>query len=409
MPVFHYKALKDNGEVRSGVIDADTPRDARTKLRVQNLFVTDLQTAVGAATPAEAQRTKVPLPQFLSRRRLSELAVVTRQLATLLNAGITLSESLKALVEQAESKSLETALRDIRERIAGGTTFADALAFHPNYFNELYVNMVRAGEAAGTLGPILARLADYLQAQNRLRGKVVAALTYPIIMLMMGFLVMLFLLVFVVPKITQVLIQQKRTMPVPTQILIAVSSFMKSYWWLVLALLAALYALVQLIKSTDRGRLWWDTWILKVPILGTLFKKQAISRFAATFATLLESGIPAMAAIAIVRNVVDNMRLAVTLDEVRTKIMEGADISTPIKKSKVFPAVVGYMIAIGEESGQLENLLRKVAETYDEEIEVTAQRVTSLLEPCIIVLMAVVVGFIVLSILLPILEISRLR
>ncbi len=404
MPVYQYKALKRTGETASGIIDADSPREARNKLRGQSLLVTDITPVEETAQAAP----RVSLPRIFSRRRLSEVAIMTRQLATLLAAGIPLAQSVTALIEQCESKQLEAVLRDVKEKVVSGRTFADALSGHPYVFNKLYVNMVRAGEASGNLDVILARLSDYLHSQYRIQGKVLAALTYPLIMVVVGIGVVTFLLTYVVPKIMLILEQQKRVLPLPTELLLGFSAFLQNFWWLILAVLAFFYALVRLMLSTEQGRYTYDSLKIRVPILGQFFKKQAISRFAATFATLLESGIPALEALKIVRDVVDNQVLARVLDEVGAKVLGGADISTPLKRSKIFPPVLSYMVAIGEESGRLEELLRKISEAYDEEIELSAQRMTTLLEPVLVVAMAVVVGFVVLAILLPILQMSKI-
>jgi general secretion pathway protein F len=307
-----------------------------------------------------------------------------------------------------ESRPLASALRDIREKIGSGTTFADALANHPAYFSDLYVNMVRAGEASGSLDVVLAGLADYIQSQHRLHARVMAALTYPIVMVVIGVGVVSFLLMFVVPKILVVLKSQKAALPLPTEILIAVCAVVTQFWWMFIIAFFGLWVLKRVIVATPKGRLAYDSMLLKMPVLGELFRKQAVSRFASTFAALLESGIPAVEALGIAKSVTGNMVLSNCLDEVRQKIIQGSNIAGPLKKSKVFPPVMGYMVAVGEESGRLEQLLRKVAEAYDEEIEVTTQKVTAMLEPVLIVVMATVVGFIVLSILLPIIEMSKL-
>ncbi|MEK7866241.1 MAG: type II secretion system inner membrane protein GspF [Planctomycetota bacterium] len=404
MAVYEYKALKHDGTPTTGVIDADSPRDARTKLRAQELHVTDLETY--AAARAKEIRIELPFGKTLSRKRLSDMAVLTRQLGTLLNAGIPLAQAMNAMIEQTDDKAVEAVLRDARERITQGASFADALAFHPKYFGELYVNMVRAGEASGSLDQVLHRLADYLQKQARTRGKIAAAMTYPVIMLIVGAGVVIFLMSFVVPQIVNRLVQQRglASLPLPTVILMTVSDFVKTWWWALLAAVFGGLAFLRILTRTPAGRLAWDGFLLKLPLLGDLFKKTAISRFATTFATLLESGIPAMEALSIVKQVVDNMVLSKVIEEVRAKVIEGADISTPLKNSKIFPPVVSYMIAIGEESGKLEELLRKVSDAYDEEVDITTQKVTTLLEPLMIIALAVVVGFIVLAVLLPILE-----
>lgn len=407
MPVYEYKALKRDGTPTMGVIDADSPRDARAKLRAKELHVTDIETY--AAAHAKKIRIELPFGKTLSRKRLSDMAVLTRQLATLLNAGIPLAQAMSALIEQTDDQALEAVLRDTRERITQGSSFADALAFHPKYFGELYVNMVRAGEASGALDVVLHRLADYMQKQARTRGKVAAAMTYPMIMVIVGAAVVIFLMSFVVPQIVNRLVQQRglAALPLPTVVLMTISSFVKTWWGALLAAAFGGIAFIRAVTKTAAGRLAWDSFLLRVPILGELFKKTAISRFATTFATLLESGIPAMESLAIVKQVVDNMVLSKVIEEVRAKVIEGADISTPLKNSKVFPPVVSYMIAIGEESGKLEELLRKVSDAYDEEVDITTQKVTTLLEPLMIIALAIVVGFIVLAVLLPILEQAR--
>ena len=407
MPVFNYRALKDDGASEAGVIDADSPKEARLKLKGRKLHVTELQSVGGA--PGESKAKALFRKSLFARRRPDEVALLTRQLATLLGSGIPMIGALTALIEQSEHRDLKAALMDVREKVSQGGSLSDALGGHPVYFSDLFVNMVRAGEAGGNLDKVLARVADYLHAQNRTRAKVMAALTYPIIMLVIGVGVVAILLTYVVPKILEVIEKQgKAALPLPTEILVLVSGFMGNYWWAILGALVLLFVIYFQARATPGGRLWIDTMKLRIPVLGNLVRKSAIARFALTFATLLESGLPVLEAMGVVRKVVDNALLAVTLDTIRQKIAEGADIATPLKQSRVFPPVVGYMIGVGEESGRLEELLKKVAQSYDEEVEVAAQKLTALLEPLMIVIMAFVVGFIVLAIMLPILQMSNI-
>ncbi len=405
MPVYTYKALKEDGGPDGGIIDADSPKDARLKLKGRRLHVTELASVEEARGGAAAR----PVFRLFRRRRPQEVAMLTRQLATLLGSGIPMIGALTAIIDQTEHRDMKTSLMGIREKVSQGGSLSDAMAMHSVYFNDLYVNMVRAGEAGGNLDKVLFRVADYLHSQNRTRAKVVASLTYPIIMLVIGVGVVAILLTYVVPKILEVIKKQgKAALPLPTEILVLVSGFMGRYWWLLLAgVIGIAYAYWQ-ARQTPAGRLWTDTMKLRIPVVGNLIKKAAISRFAITFATLLESGLPVLEAMGVVKRVVDNALLAETLEMVRQKVAEGADIATPLKNSKVFPPVVGYMIGVGEESGRLEELLKKTAEAYDEEVDVAAQKMTALLEPLMIVIMAVVVGFIVLSILLPILQMSNI-
>jgi general secretion pathway protein F len=347
--------------------------------------------------------------RLFRRRRPEDVAMITRQMATLLGSGIHMIGALTAVIEQVDYRDLKTALMEVRERVSQGGSLSEALATHSFYFPELYVNMVRAGEAGGNLDRILFRLADYLHAQNRTRARVTAAMTYPIIMLVVGVGVVSVLLTYVVPKILEVIQkQQGAALPLPTVVLMTVSGFMGRYWWALLAGVAAAYAVYLRARATPGGRLRIDTVKLGIPVVGNLMRKASISRFAVTFGTLLESGLPVLDSLAVVKRVVDNALLAQAIETIRQRVAEGADIATPLKQSKVFPPVVGYMISVGEESGRLEDLLKKIAQSYDEEVEVAAQKLTSLLEPLMIVLMAGVVGFIVMAIMLPILQMSNI-
>jgi general secretion pathway protein F len=405
MPIYEYKAINEKGDTVNGILDADTPKAARTVLRAKKKHVTDIKEVRDVG--GEARRSR--MPSFLRRKHREEIAMVTRQLATMLKAGIPLAQAVNALVEQASKQDIEAILRDVREKITQGAGLAEALAFHPTYFSDLYVNMVRAGEASGNLDAVLTRLADYGQQQNRLRGKVKAALTYPIVMVVFGVIVVFVLTTFVVPRILEVLRTAKRdaALPLPTQLLNGVSNFLQSWWWLVVIAVIVAFTLFKLLLKDERYRLAWDRFILTLPVFGELLKKQAVSQFAVTLSTLLKSGIPALQALAIVRNIMQNRVLKQVISEIHDRIIEGADIATPLKKSGVFPPVVGYMVSIGEQSGQLEEILDRISESYDDEIELTVQKVTSLIEPVLIICLAGGVGFIVLAILLPILEIGQ--
>jgi len=408
MPVFQYKGFDAGGAARAGILDADSPKEARLQLRSMHVHVTDLE-PLSSLTVGNSRRF---LPAFLQKRHRDEIVLLTRQLGTMLRSGIPLASSITALVEQAEHEDLEIVLRDIREKVTQGATFADALAHHPGYFEPLYVNMVKAGEAAGNLDVILARLADFMQKEARVRAKVKAALAYPIVMMIFGIIVVTVLMTFVVPRILSVLHRsgpgKGAPLPVPTKILVAVSTFMGTYWYLVFGSVIAAWLLFRVAMRNEEFQYKWDKFRLRAPVLGDLFKKSAVSRFCTTFSTLLKSGIPALQALAIVKGIVGNKVMERVVDEIHQKIIEGADISGPVKKSGVFPPVVGYMIAVGEQSGTLEEMLERVAEAYDSEVEITSQKVTSMIEPILIVALSLVVGFIVIAILLPILQIGHL-
>jgi len=404
MPVYDYKGLTPTGGVKDGIIDADSPREARIKLRAQNVMVTKI-TERSSSSKRNRKKDKI-LDFSRALKGKAEIPMYTRQLATLLNAGIPLAQAMSAMIEQCQVPDLEAAFRDIREKLTSGHSFAESLSYHPHYYPDLYVNMVKAGEASGSLDAVLHRLADYLQRQARMRNRVAAALAYPIVMIMVGTVIVIILMAFVVPKVLQVIERTGQSVPLPTMILKTIADFMGAYWYVPAFLIVAVMVGHRIGMRSEEYRFRRDKFMLKLPVLGDLFRKTAVSRFAISMSTLLKSGVPVLESLRIVKDIVDNQVLSRVLDTVQKRILEGTDIATPIKKSKVFPPVVGYMIAVGEQSGQLEDMLDQVAQAYDEEVEVQTAKVTSLMEPLIIVAMAVVVGFIVISVMLPILKIS---
>lgn len=428
MPIYEYKAFAAGGAVKTGVVDADTPREARTRLRKDKILVTELKElrskgrkkskssqAKDAAAGIKERTSWLESLRSLrgtstgpSGRDLDLISAITRQLGTLLGAGIPLADTLKAIIDQAESRRIETMFREIRERIMQGTPMGDALAEHPSMFSDLYVNMVRAGEATGQVDQVLTRLADFLQGQRALQRKVVSALTYPILMVVIGLLVVGVLMTFIVPKITGMLTDQGQELPAPTQVLVLISEGFQNYWWLGCLAIAAVSLVVERIYKTDKGRLRIDRGLLRLPVAGELLRKQAVARFTRTLSTLLGSGVAAVQALDITKTVVGNRVIADATDHVRVRIMEGTDIATPLKATGAFPSVVGYMVAVGEQSGALEEMLDRIADAYDEEIEIVTERVTTVLEPLMIVFLAVVIGFIVYAIVLPILQIGNI-
>ena len=403
MPIYSYKAIDQRGRNSKGNIDADTAREARDKLRHQKLRVTDME----RIDAVSQKSTSIFKYRFERKVDIRNLAILTRQFSTLLASGVHLSEALNVLVEQIEEKHLEVIFRDIRERIVAGAGLADALSLHPSVFSDLYINMVRAGEASGNLDDILYSLSDYLQKQASLRGKLAAALTYPAIMMAVGLAVVVFLMTFVVPKITEMLVQKDNALPWATEVLIMISNAFKAYWLVGIGALLAFLIFLEGLKKTEKGRFAYDRMLLKIPVLGTLLQRSAISRFTVPLSTLLRSGLPALDSLNIVGKVVNNAVMSKTISEIADRIVEGADISTPLKKSPLFPPMVGYMIAVGEQSGELESVLNRISETYEEEVELAIQKLTAMIEPIIIVLLAVVVSFIILAVLLPLLQFNN--
>ncbi|MDP6941692.1 MAG: type II secretion system F family protein [Planctomycetota bacterium] len=428
MVIFEWKGFDKKGAKASGVMDADSAREARAKLKRGGFMVTETnETGPNAnrakrkARKAEKAETKLQAKlrktldsargkgssQRISKSNLEDVSTFTRQLATLLKAGIPLTEALRAIIEQTTKKRFNMVVRDIRERISQGEPTADALGNHSEFFDDLYVSMVRSGEAAGRLDEVLERLAGFMQGQARVRNKVAAAMAYPIIMLCIGVLVVAALLVLVVPKITTMLEARGEILPLPTRILQNTSDYLVAWWWAFLLLFIFFGLIFNLIYNSEKGRLGIDSKLLKLPLFGDLMTKQALSRFAQTFATLLRSGVPVVRCLEVTETVLGNRLLEHTIQDVRAKILEGADIAGPIKTSGVFPPLMGYMIAVGEQSGELDTMMLQVGEAYEEEVEISTQKFTSLVEPILIVFLAVLVGFIVLSILWPVLQLSQ--
>lgn len=464
MAVFEYTGLvAATGKQVKGVRDADNAKVLRAALKREGVLLT------GAHETEKAQAAKtrnLDIGAFFRRVNIGDIAMMTRQLATLVNAGIPLVEAVTALTEQVEKIELKRVLTQVRDRLNEGSSLAKALEPHSKVFPNLYVNMVAAGEASGTLEQVLERLADFMEGQSKLRGKVGAALAYPVLMLIIGTVLISIMMVVVVPKVTSIFASLDRALPWYTSLLIMVSSAMASN-----QMMGLLFALVTMTLTrramrapaspddaqkrpirvggafvaaavlvtggfavesllaygeglvlgvvfglllsrflayiaTPAGRIWKDGFLLKVPIFGQLLRMLAVARFARTLATLLQSGVPLLKAMDIVRNVLDNARLAKVIEEATGSIREGESIAGPLKRSGDFPPIVTHMIAVGEKSGELEKMLENVAKAYDTQVETRVQALTSLLEPLMIVVMGGAVGFIAFAILMPLVQMN---
>ena len=404
MAVYQFKGVTAAGKNVSGIRNADSVRTLQGLLRKEGIFPTEISQQADDRAKAAGE---IDVKRFTKRVSTRELAVVTRQLATLLHAGVTLVESLTAVADQTENDSLKLVLSQVKQRVNEGSSLADAMGQHPRVFPDLYCNMIGAGETSGALDVVLIRLADFTESQARLRSKIIGALTYPAIMVLVGLGIMGILLVAVIPQITKIFEDRKAALPLPTKILLGTANFITDYWWLILIVLTvSVFALIQYVK-TDRGRIKWDRFKLDMPIVGKLLRMLTISRFSKTLSTLLKSGVPLLGAMGIVRNIVNNRILADAIDDARTSIKEGESIAAPLKRSGEFPPLVIHMIAVGERSGQLEEMLNNVAESYQEQAETRINALMTLLEPLMIVMMGGAVGFMVVSILLPIMQLNE--
>ena len=456
MAVFEYRGLTvASGKNVRGVKDADNMKMLRAVLKREGVMLTEAH----EDTTHKVGGTKktFDFKQFFERVTTSDVAMMTRQLSTLIGAGIPLVEAVTALQEQVDKEGLRRALANVRDRLNEGSDLAKALEQHPKLFPPLYVNMVAAGEASGTLEAVFDRLSDFMENSAKLKGKVGAALAYPILMMIMGVVIMTLMMVVVVPKVTSIFATLDRALPWYTELLIFISNTLSSnqfvgcvltmvtlsftrlaiahgrksvYTYFATGTFAFMGVVAFLVSSltlyvigigvgivlglvlarflaflaTPAGIMWRDTRKLRLPLFGSIFRMLAVARFSRTLSTLLKSGVPLLKALEIVRYVLDNVRLAAVVEEAAVAIREGESIAIPLKRSGEFPSMVTHMIAVGEKSGELEGMLENVARAYDAQVETRLQAMTSLLEPLIIVFMGGGVGFIAFSILMPLIQ-----
>jgi general secretion pathway protein F len=405
LPVYSYKGVTNAGRATRGFVDADSDRTARQKLRRDGVYLTELLESAGSVRAPATERSARFSFAFIRPIPGSDLAIATRQLATLLGAGIPLVESLGALTEQVEHARLKSVIGQVRDRVNEGATLADALA-RAGPFSELFVSMVRAGEAGGALEQVLRRLADYLESQVRTRNRVLSIMLYPLMMMVFTVLVVILLVTVVLPQITQLLESFEMELPWHTQLIIDGSHFLRSWWWALLAALVLAGIAFRAVARTERGREALDGVKLRLPIFGRVIRVLAISRFTRTLSTLLAGGIPIVRALEISKFVADNQVLGQAIERAKESITEGSSIAAPLRRSGQFPPLVTHMVDVGEKSGELEAMLAKVADTYDEQVETAVTRLTALLEPLLILIMVGIVLVIMLSTLVPLLQLT---
>jgi len=411
LPVFAYKGVTEGGRATRGFVDAESARAARTKLKRDGVFLTELAESAGPAAAANATaaaQAGTGASFSLARlRRISalDLALATRQLSTLIGAGVPLVQGLSALTEQIENSRLKGVIARVRDRVNEGSTLADAMA-QAGPFEDLYVGMVRAGEAGGALEQVLDRLADYLESQVRLRNKVTSILIYPAVMLGFAMLVVAVLVTVVLPQITELLASLNRPLPWFTKAIISGSHFARDWWWAIGLALVAAVAGFRALARTERGRARLDRLQLRLPVVGRTVRLVAISRFTRTLSTLLAGGIPIVRALDISKHVANNVVLGQAIDAARDSVTEGQSLASPLRASGEFPPVVVHMVEVGERSGELEAMLEKVAQTYEEQVETSVSRLTALLEPLLILLMVGIVIVIIAATLVPLLDVT---
>lgn len=414
MPAFNYSAVNGRGGDATGVVEAGDRRQAVALLRAQGLFPVRVEAAEReerSRSPAEAGQSRtVSFPVLFSAVKERERAAFTRQLGTLLRAGMPLLRGLEVLARQEKNPALRRVIGALAEGIKSGVPLSEAMAPHHRVFDRLYVSMIRAGEAGGVLDTVLERLARFQEKSLQLRGKVKAAMIYPLIVLGVAVAILVGLLVFVVPKFQQIFADLLKGAPLPplTQAVLTVSDTVRNHAPVVLAIVAGTAVAFQFFRQSSTGARWLGTLVIRQPLFGDLFLKAIIARFGRTLGTLLSSGVPILPALLITRDTCGNARVAGAIATVHDRVKEGAPIARPLEATAVFPPMVASMIEVGEHSGQLPEMLNKVADIYEDEVDNAVAGLSSLIEPILILFLALVVGTIVIALFLPIIRIVQL-
>ncbi len=398
MNSFYFRAVASDGQLRTGTISAETDRWVAQELRRQGL------TPVYVGTQPK-KSFELKLPSFSGAKR-SDVLFFTQELSTLLNAGVPLDRALSITGELTDRASFRLLVQDILRIVKGGKSLADSLAAHPEHFSDLYVNMVRAGEASGSLAAVFERLSEFERTRDDLRGYILSSMAYPCLLFLVGAGSILVLMNFVVPRFASVFEQSRIEMPLPTKILLEGSKFMQAYGWLGLGILVALVLGFYSYIRTSAGRLWWDTLRLRIPLLGDALRKAETARFARAMGTLVSNSVPLVQSIGIAGATLNNRRIAGSLEAVSLGVKRGEGIATPLRRAGQFPPLASHLLSVGEETGRLDQMFVRMADIYDADTRAAIRRFTSLFEPLVILVMGLVVGVLILSMLLAIVSMN---
>jgi len=399
MATFFFKAVASDGKVRTGRLSGDTDKAIARELRKQGL--TPVYVGV-----APKKSYEIALPTF-ARGRRRDVLFFTQELSTLLNAGIPLDRALAITGELTERASFRFIVLDVLRVLKGGRSLADSLATHGGYFSDLFVNMVRAGEASGALATVFERLAEFERTRDDLRGYIVSAMIYPALLASVGLASIFILLNFVVPRFASVFSDSHLKIPLPTEIMLEASRIVQTYWWMAALTATVLIVGMRWYVGTVQGRLWWDTWRLKVPLLGDSLLKAETSRFARAMGTLVANSVPLVQSIGISAAILNNRYIAGSLDAVAQGVKRGEGIAAPVRKAGVFPPLAGHLLAVGEETGRLDSMFNRMADIYDNDTRASIKRFTAIFEPLVILVMGILVGALILSMLLAITSINE--
>ena len=429
MPKFDYVALDSAGKEKRGTVEASNENEVIGMLREKGVFPTSIAPEGKAAKPKKARggaKAKTPkrggartqkkkssldmeihLPKFMQRVKAKHLATFTRQLATLVDAGLPLVRGLKVLERQEKSPVLKDSLAEMSDTIQSGSTFAESLAAHPRIFNKLFVNMVKAGEVGGVLDKVLVRLAEFMEKAEKIKGKIKSAMAYPVVVTIVAVLIVSFLMIRIIPQFEEIFTDLpggNGKLPALTQWVLNISRLMTEKFLLVVAVIAGLIALFLFVKRIPACKYYIDKFKLSMPVFGNLVNKTTIARFSRTLGTLMNAGVPVLQSLNIVKDTTDNEVVAQAIGSVHDAVKEGENMAPPIEATRVFPPIVVSMVEVGEETGELPEMLLKVADAYDEEVDNAVSALTSVIEPILIVGLAIVIGTIVIALFLPMIE-----
>ena len=415
MARFTFTALDSKGKEVQGEIEAENQSAAIARIREKSLFPSKVAPVAGGGAAAPAKKAKasgmnmeIKMPKFLQGRvKTKDLTVFTRQMSTLVNAGLPLMRAIRVLQRQEKNPALKDALSQMADSIESGSTFAEALAAHPKIFDRLFINMVKAGEVGGVLDVVLTRLSEFQEKAEKIKGKVKSAMTYPIVVLVMAVGILMFLMTYIVPKFSDIFgdLMGGKGMPAITQFVMNVSEVLKTKAIFVVIGIAVFVLILKLIAKTNKGRYGLDYFKLHAPVFGDLVTKTSISRFTRTLGTLMGAGVPVLQALNIVKETVGNEVISKAVTTIHDAVKEGENMAPPIASSKVFPPMVVSMVEVGEETGALPDMLMKVADSYDEDVDNAVASMTSIIEPLLIIFLAVVVGSIVIALFMPLVSI----
>jgi general secretion pathway protein F len=402
MSAFNYRASTMEGKIVEGVMEASD--DGVVSLKLQEMGLLPIR--IGSASKRTTLSREIEWPWRRKKVRHKDLLIFTQELHTLVRAGFPLDRSLAVLGQLAESPAMSEVVQDVLKEVKGGKSFSEALAKHPAVFPKVYVNMVKAGEAGGMLEEILGRLATYLVTSDDLRSYIIGALIYPALLSTVAVVSITILTLFVVPRFTSIFQDMGVALPLPMAILKGLSSFLSGYWWLILIALFLSGYYFKRFRESEEGRMKWDRWLLRIPLVGAVTRKVEVARFSRSLGTLLHGGVPLLQAMTIVRDILGNQSIAAAIEPIRNGIKKGEGISQPMKQSGVFPPLAMHLIEVGEESGKLDSMLIQVGEVYDVEVRNSIKNLIAFFEPALILVMGVVIGTIVVSMLMAIFSIN---